>query len=260
MGARRAARRRGLLHAQRLPDHQHPGQPVVGDREAEARQLLVAPRQAIAARAVRHAGGGDGVGDDRGPGQAGQPARVGRRRGRLLQQLVHHRPEPVLLREVRAARSARPPVVAGRGGTVLPALAAAADRRAVAAAAATRGDRLADAADRRRSGRISRRDGAAVSAWHGPDQGLRGNRHPRVRAADRRDAGACLAVGQQARRAHRAAHVAWLPARRRRAGRPCRDRHHDLEGRGVLGLRLPRWPGLAVRRDGGGRGRDRLPG
>ena len=61
-------------------------------------------RTAAAARAVRHAGRGDRLGHARRPGQAGQPARRGRRGRGLLQQLVPDRREPVLLRQVRAAR------------------------------------------------------------------------------------------------------------------------------------------------------------
>ena len=172
MGTWRIAGRRRLLHAQRLPDHQHPGQPVVSDRKGQAWRLLAAPRAAAAPSAVRHARSGDRVGDPCGPGQAGWPARSGRRVGRVLQQLVHHREEPVLLLQVCPARSARSPLVACRGGAVLSALAAVAGRRFAPAPHVARQDGLADAAGRARGRRLRRRDAAAVPAWHGPDPGV----------------------------------------------------------------------------------------
>ena len=111
-------------------------------------------------------------------------------RGDVHQQLVPHRQEPVLLRQVRPARPARPSVVAGGGGAVLPALAAAADRRADPAAQAQGCGRLADRADGTARGGVGVRDAAPVPARDGPDQGVRRHRHPRVRPADRRRPGA----------------------------------------------------------------------
>ena len=66
--------------------------------------------------------------------------------GALREQLVVHRPARLLLRAVRAAGAARPPVVAGRGGAVLPGVAVgrAADGVARGPAGAGGGAGLAD--------------------------------------------------------------------------------------------------------------------
>src|SRR5580700_1165999 len=125
LGAGRAAGRRGVLHPVRLLDHRPAAGPVGGRRAAEAGRFLGPAGPAAAAGPVRDAGRGDRVGDPGRPGPARRAARRGRRRGDLLLQLVPDHPGPVLLRQVRPARAAGPPVVPGRGGAVLPGLALA---------------------------------------------------------------------------------------------------------------------------------------
>ena len=70
------------------------------------------------------------------PVPAGQPARRGGRGRDLFEQLVLHRYAQLVLRQVRAAWPVRSPLVAGRGGAVLPGLALAAAARRVPACAA----------------------------------------------------------------------------------------------------------------------------
>ena len=123
VGAGRAARRRGVLHAERLPDHRHPAQPVAPARPPRAPGLLDPPGAPPAARAVRRPGGRLRLGHDRLP-EPGPGVRGGVVAAALyVEQLVVHRPERLLLRPVRAAIAGQPPVVAGRGGAVLPAVA-----------------------------------------------------------------------------------------------------------------------------------------
>src|SRR4029077_6721214 len=85
---------------------------------------------AAAARPVRHAGRGGRLGDAAGPGPAAGHPRSGRFVSGLRGQLVADRPAQLLLRAVRPAHAAGPPVVAGGGGAVLPDLALAAAARA----------------------------------------------------------------------------------------------------------------------------------
>ena len=68
-----------------------------------------------------------------GPGPAAGAARDGRGGRAVREQLVADRPAHLLLRPLRPAVAARPPVVAGRGGAVLPGLAVAAAARPGAA-------------------------------------------------------------------------------------------------------------------------------
>ena len=94
--------------------------------------------------------------------------------------------------------AARPPVVAGRGGAVLPRLALAAAGRPAARPQGPprpRGRcRLAGAADAGPGRLLGMRDARPVSPRPGPDPGVRGHRHPGSRAAYRRRAGDDLAV------------------------------------------------------------------
>ena len=108
--------------------------------------------------------------------------------GVLLRELVDDRAARVVLRAVRDPAAARPHVVAGDRGAVLP-------RVAVAAAAGIRGGEPAGpGVDDARPGRASVIVmGLDLPPRLRPDARLRGHRHPRVRAADRRSARGRLA-------------------------------------------------------------------
>ncbi len=124
-----------VLYPQRLPDHRPAARALVGPGHAGPERLLAAAGAAAAARAVRDAGRGHRLGHAGRPRAAAEPAR-GRGRGRdLLQQLVPDRVAQLVLRAVRTASAAGPPVVAGRGGAVLPGLAVAAAARPAPGAA-----------------------------------------------------------------------------------------------------------------------------
>ncbi len=256
LGARGPAGRGRLLHAQRLPHHRPAARPVGPIGRAEPGRLLAPAGPAAAPGPVRDAGRGDRVGHGGEPLPAGQPARSRGRRRDLFEQLVLHLYAQLLLREIRPARAVRPPLVAGRGGAVLPGLAlAAAARRVLPARPEARRGALAGAADPDPGRRVSRRDAHALSPRLRPDQGLRGLRHPRLRPAGRGGAGHGLA--QPPYRPHGAVEPGH--AGRGRARRAGRDRPDDLAGRPVLVVHLPGRAGAALGGHGGGGGRGRLP-
>ena len=255
LGARGPAGRGRLLHAERLSHHRPAARPVGPVRRPEPGRLLAPAGPAAAPRPVRDAGRGDRVGHGGEPVPAGQPARGGGRRRDVLQQLVLHLHAQFLLREVRPARPARPPLVAGRGGAVLPglALAAAAGRVRGARPAAERGP-LAGAAHPDPGRRVGGGDAHALPPRLRPDPDLRGLRHPGLRPADRGRAGHGLA--QPPHRPDRAV----VPGRAGRRGlrRAGRGRPDDLAGGPVLGVHLPGRAGAALGGHGRGGGRGRL--
>src|SRR5580692_10708787 len=198
LGTGRAARRRGVLHPVRLPDHGSATRAVGRTRAGRPGRFLGTPRPAAAPGPVRDGRRDHGLGNAVRPSPAADAARRGRRRGHVLLQLVPDHPGPVLLRQVRATTAARPSVVAGRGGAVLPGLAVAAAGRPAARpqnpARPPRRCRLARAAHDGPGGRLGMGDAGPVSPGPGPDAGVRGHRHPGSRAADRRGSGHDLAV------------------------------------------------------------------
>ena len=256
LGARGPAGRGCLLHAQRLSHHRPAAWPVGPIGRAEPGRLLAPAGPAAAAGPVRDAGRGDRVGHGGEPLPAGQPAGSRGRRRDLFEQLVLHLYAQLLLREIRAARAVRSPLVAGRGGAVLPGLAlAAAARRVLPARPAAQRGALAGAADPGPGHRVSRGDAHALPPWLRPDQGLRGLRHPGLRLAGRGGAGHGLA--QPPHRPDRA--VEPGRAGRGRAHRTGRDRPDDLAGGPVLGVHLPGRAGAALAGHGRGGGRGRVP-
>ena len=112
-----------------------------------ARAVLARPGTATATRPARDARDRLAVGRNGRPGAA--PVRRGRGGGRVLrQQLAAHLPARLLLRPLRAAHAAEPPLVARDRGAVLHLLAAPADPRRAS-----------------RSGARSRR-AAPARGWH----------------------------------------------------------------------------------------------
>ena len=127
LAARRVPRRRGVLRHQRLPDHAAAHRRARADGPGAPAPVLVGAGAATAAGAVHHADRPDGV-------HGGLPARCPRsaawrrdRRARLRVQLVPDLGRPGVHR-VRRLRPATSPVEPGRGGAVLPAVAAGDDR------------------------------------------------------------------------------------------------------------------------------------
>ncbi len=265
LGAGRITGCRRLLHAERLPHHRPAARPAGQDRLAAARRLLAAPGPAAAARAVRDADRGGRLGGAVRPRPARRAARDGGLGRALREQLVADRPAPVLLLAVRPAVAARPLVVPGRGGAVLPGLALAGAARPGAEPprrAAPRVERVL------RAGRGDPAAGRGVRDGHGaalppglrPDPDLRRHRHPGLRAAHRGGAGVRLAQPQAARQHEQGQRLA--PGRRGHRG-PAGHRRADLAHHRVLRVPVPRRPGAAVggHRDGrGGGGRAGQPG
>ena len=130
LGAGRITRRRRLLHAERLPHHRPPARPVTPGPARCSSRLLAPPRPAAAARAVRDAHRGGRLGRAAAPAAAA-PRCAGRSAAAAayVSNWWLIAPAHLVLRPVRAAVAARPPVVAGRGGAVLPGLAVAAAAR-----------------------------------------------------------------------------------------------------------------------------------
>ena len=179
------------------------------EQRFEARRLLDPSSAAVVAGAVRDADRGQPVGRGAGPLAADRSARRRVVGGPVHQQLVADLAAHVLLREVRAALAAQPPVVAGGRGAVLSDL-------AVAAAARTEVRPRAPAADEGQGppapgrcdagpGRgVRDRDGGPVSPQLRRDSDLRRHGHARVRAAVRCRVGDGLAE-PRADQEHRAA-------------------------------------------------------
>ena len=159
------ARRRRLLHPQRLPDHRHPAGAAERPRQDQARPLLAGPRPAPAAGPVPDAGDRRRLGDDLRPSPAG-PVPQGRRLGDLLrQQLAADLRRRLLLRPLRSRRPAQPPLVALGRGAVLHRLAVPAAGRGQARPrepAALRRASAAGPADDRRRARLDDPDGGPL--------------------------------------------------------------------------------------------------
>ncbi len=206
LGRRWAARRRCVLHPQRLPDHGHPAQPGEQGRD-QAEVVLAGPRPPPAAGALPDADRGDGVGDGDRPAPARRlPHRRAQRR-RLLQQLVADLPPRLLLRTLRPALAAEPPLVALGRGAVLHPLAVPADARAALRPRGEEHHRGAPPPRRRHPDRgalLGHPDGGPLPPLARSLARLLRDRHAGARAADRRGAGDGLAEPPPAR-AHRPA-------------------------------------------------------
>ena len=227
---------------------------------AAPRRLLAAPRAAAAPRPVRDAGRRQPVGRGRRPVAPARPAVRGRLGRRVRQQLVADLPSPVVLREVRAAVAAGPPVVArGRGAVLLDLALPAAARSALHPRARAPVQHPPAPGDGHLPGgdRVRNRDGAPVPAVVRRVAHLRRHRHEGFRAAVRRRPRDGLA--QPRTHAARDADRGRDP-RRARSGRPDHDRRPRLAYDPVLGVRLPGWDRAPVACHGAGGRRLRASG
>ena len=195
-----------------------------------------------------------------GPHQPLGLPRVRRQRALLLPELVADLPRRLLLRAVRVAGAAQPPLVAVGRGTVLHPLAVPPADRAEARSRAPHGlwDPPAPGpGDAGGGADLGRADGGPVPLGSRPVPGLLRDGHPRAGAADRRGAGDGLAEPDAARGDPRGSATA---ARRWRRPRPARDRADVLALRRVLAVPLPRRVPAALDRDRARRRGDGAPG
>ena len=238
MGSGRAARRRCLLHPQRLPDHR-PAPRAVGPRRHPAGPLLAGPRPAAAARPLPDARGGDGLGHRHRPPPAAELQGSRGRRSFVREQLVADLPARLLLRALWITLAPQPPLVPGGRGAVLHHLAIPLTARHPLHPRGPPPLRFAPQAGRRDSAprrRLGYRDGAALSPEPRPLAGLLRDRHPGQRAPGRSRPGDGLAqpAADEASRGRRSA-----PPRQPWRSGPDRHRPDDLAHQRVLPFPLP---------------------